>query len=164
MEKNIYELLISLLGKPENDMSFTEFLKRLGKRPDIVDDSKNGRTYSFPEEGIFLRYDKVQGMFELFAFEIAHIPGSPTKPYSGPLPSGIERTDTPSSIESKLGIKALDSNELLEKAKRGLTYTLCYQLPLVLLAVSFESKTNTICGIIVHFRPTESHSGQVRSH
>lgn len=115
MEK-AFERVLDLLGKPNNDGLFAQFIEYLGEKPEILLQTDRVTEYDFGRSGLHLSYQSnslrdssLEG--SVFAFAIFSLrPDSKVltsrRSYVGNLPYGIKRGDSRDEVAIKLGIPA----------------------------------------------------------
>lgn len=105
MEK-IYERVLELLGKSQDDPLFAKFINDLEENPHTLCKDNHGTTYLFRKSGlslIFYEHSKCFAtVFFHFGSEMAN--SGTVSRYSENLPAGIKFGDSRADVERKLGI------------------------------------------------------------
>lgn len=127
-----FERVLDLLGKPNDDGLFAQFVEDLGEKPEILLQTDLVTEYDFGRSGLHLSYQSnslrdstLEG--SVFAFAIFSLgPDSKTlssrRKYVGNLPFGIIRGDSRDEVGKKLGIPVdLTGNDIQYKYH-------CYEL------------------------------------
>lgn len=107
-----YERLIELLGKSPDDPRFDQFVQDIDETPQLLIDRKNVRQYSFRENGIFIRIDKLQNQIKSVSLHLlsAMVESGASNRYSGNLPAGITPNDKRSLVTKKLALQPRSLN------------------------------------------------------
>lgn len=121
---NAFERVLDLLGKPNNDGLFAQFIEDFGEKPEILLQTDRVTEYDFGRSGLHLSYQSnslrdssLEGSG--FAFAIFSLrPDSKVltsrRSYVGNLPHDIKRGDSRDEVAEKLGIPAgLTDNDIL---------------------------------------------------
>jgi hypothetical protein len=105
--EHMYERLIEMLGKQQDDPYFECFVQELGEKPQMLIDKKSMREYSFPRSGFYVSMDKRQDQIKSIFFHLstAAVASGSIEAYSGNLPAGIGRHDDRLTVRKKLAKK-----------------------------------------------------------
>ncbi len=100
----LWEILIELIGKSEEDPLFIALACELGK-PEITISGKRRRDFNFPLSGLSIgSYDKmIETVF--FHYGSASVECGEYQPYAGNLANDVKFGDAPSTVAIKLGMQ-----------------------------------------------------------
>jgi hypothetical protein len=108
---DLYDHIIELLGKPEDDPLYSKLVRDLGE-PSIIEETPELRMFSFPNQGFVLASAVLPDMSgarlfrnATFVFDTSRTPGGEWVPFAGKLPGGISCGDGPEDVHEKF-IKA----------------------------------------------------------
>jgi len=140
----LYERLIELLGRAQDDPAVTTFTKELGESPLLC-----APIFHFPENGFHLI--AFRGNFRILTLNLRDIglrSGIAT-PYAGDLPAGILAGDGRTEVRKKLHCEPFRV-DLVEKSGSAVKYSTEYfHHDTFVLQIEFELPTDVICSVIV---------------
>ncbi len=112
----LWETLIELIGKSEEDPLFVALTSELGK-PEISKSGKRGSSFNFPLSGLSIcSYDKIiESVY--FHYGSASVQCGEYQPYAGNLTNGVKFGDAPSTVATKLGMQPSSSQRMQGRTK-----------------------------------------------
>lgn len=154
--KNIYERVLELMGKTQDDRLFAQFLSDLGEDPVIYKKDEVSTEYMFEKSGFALSFMEVSRHSSrrgfAHAFFYLRSPSRPT--YDGKLPGGIKPDDDRDDVERKLGLKPI-SSKLVQNQEDSTSLWENYYLKPYKLCFIFQLPNYAISMLSVHYSPSK---------
>jgi hypothetical protein len=101
--QNLYSCLTELLGRPEVDPAFAEFLAKVEGPPKLLRDRKHHREHSFSDSGFALSVGEKGFVSAFLHIATAATKSGSVKPFIGDLPFGVCASDSRREVERKIG-------------------------------------------------------------
>ena len=149
IQADIYELLLGLLRKPEDDPQLPKIVELLGEEPRISD-LQHIRVYNFDKSGIEVHFFKRYKLFDavIFYLDIPSIRDGYMQKYRGTFLAGITSADSRESVQSKLGFEPL-------RWRQGEDYLERYDFDDYRLEFIFDPTTEGMCLVSVRQKEVE---------
>ncbi|HEY9713040.1 MAG TPA: Clp protease N-terminal domain-containing protein [Chroococcales cyanobacterium] len=132
----LFEQLISLLGKPHNDPGIAQLTRRLEEEPRIINDSKESRYLLYPITGLFLVIDKDNDEIERVSLSLSNC----KRPVDD-LIAGITTIDSPTTVREKLSRHGKFERREPGSSETREDYSEYFWSEIVELSFDFDSET-----------------------